>query len=104
MGLVGVYALATPGLAALREYARRWLPGVDADVFGHGFKFVPAIGRVLADLAGDGTRPDPRFAFAQSTSRKELHPRAARPRSCTPGAPTSPPSGSTDRSASRSAA
>jgi sarcosine oxidase len=116
----GIYGLATPGegikvgfhgvgpevdpdhrdftpepaqLAALREYARRWLPGVDADVFtpisctytttpdstfvldrhgpvvvatgfsGHGFKFVPAIGRVLADLALDGTRPDPRFAF-----------------------------------------
>ena len=32
---------------------------------GHGFKFVPAIGRVLADLAVDGTRPDPRFAFAR---------------------------------------
>ncbi len=30
---------------------------------GHGFKFVPAIGRVLADLAVDGTRPDRRFAF-----------------------------------------
>ncbi|MEV4513227.1 FAD-dependent oxidoreductase [Dactylosporangium sp. NPDC049525] len=118
----GIYGLATPGegikvgfhgvgpevdpdhrdftpepaqLAALREYARRWLPGVDADVFtpisctytttpdatfvldrhgpvvvatgfsGHGFKFVPAIGRVLADLATDGPRPDPRFAFAR---------------------------------------
>lgn len=118
----GIYGLATPGqgikigfhgvgpevdpdhrdfapeptqLAALREYARQWLPGVDADVVapmsctytttpdsnfvldrhgpvvvatgfsGHGFKFVPAIGRVLADLAIDGTRPDPRFAFAR---------------------------------------
>ncbi|GIF21809.1 sarcosine oxidase [Actinoplanes tereljensis] len=118
----GIYGLATPGegikvgfhgigpevdpdhrdftpepnqLAALRDYARTWLPGVDADDFtpisctytttpdsnfvldrlgpvvvatgfsGHGFKFVPAIGRVLADLAVDGTRPDPRFTFAR---------------------------------------
>jgi sarcosine oxidase len=118
----GIYGLATPGegikvgfhsvgpevdpdhrdftpepgqLAALREYARQWLPGVDADVLtpisctytttpnsdfvldrrgpvvvatgfsGHGFKFVPAIGRVLADLAVDGTHPDRRFAFAR---------------------------------------
>ncbi|MBB5866835.1 glycine/D-amino acid oxidase-like deaminating enzyme [Allocatelliglobosispora scoriae] len=118
----GIYGLATPGqgikvgfhgagpevdpdrrdltpepgrLAALREYARQWLPGVDADVVvpmsctytttpdsnfvldrrgpvivatgfsGHGFKFVPATGRVLADLALDGTRPDRRFAFAR---------------------------------------
>jgi sarcosine oxidase len=118
----GIYGLATPGegikvgfhgvgpevdpdqrdftpepgqLAALREYARRWLPGVDPDSFdpisctytttpdahfvldrqgpivvatgfsGHGFKFVPAIGRVLADLALGTARPDPRFAFVR---------------------------------------
>jgi sarcosine oxidase len=82
-------------LAALVEYARQWLPGVDPEAFrsisctyttspdstfvldrqgpivvatgfsGHGFKFVPAIGRVLADLAVSGTRPDARFAFAR---------------------------------------
>ena len=75
-------------LAALQEYARTWLPGVDADSFeavsctytttpdedfvldrigpvvigagfsGHGFKFTPVIGRILADLA-TGTRPAP---------------------------------------------
>ena len=75
-------------LAALQRYAREWLPGVDADDLvpisctyttspdsnfvidrvgpvvvgagfsGHGFKFTPAIGRVLADLAdGVGTAP-----------------------------------------------
>ncbi|MET7402682.1 FAD-dependent oxidoreductase [Dactylosporangium sp. NPDC005572] len=122
----GVYGLATPGegikvgfhgvgpevdpdrrdftpepgqLAALRAYARRWLPGVDADVFapisctytttpdanfvldrhgpvvvatgfsGHGFKFTPAIGRVLADLALDGPRPDRRFGFDRHIDR-----------------------------------
>ncbi|WP_285240587.1 FAD-dependent oxidoreductase [Pseudarthrobacter sp. MEB009] len=75
-------------LAALQSYARTWLPGVDADAFeaisctytstpdedfvldrigpvvigagfsGHGFKFTPVIGRILADLA-TGTRPAP---------------------------------------------
>lgn len=67
-------------LEALRRYARDWFPGLDADSFeaisctytstdsgnfildrfgpvvvgagfsGHGFKFTPAIGRILADL------------------------------------------------------
>jgi sarcosine oxidase len=80
-------------LATLRTYARTWLPGVDADNFtpisctytttpdstfvldrqgpvvvaagfsGHGFKFVPAVGRVLADLAITGERPSSKFAF-----------------------------------------
>lgn len=76
-------------LAALQRYAREWLPGVDADRFedisctytstpdsnfvltsagpvtigagfsGHGFKFTPAIGRILADLSdGTGSAPD----------------------------------------------
>jgi sarcosine oxidase len=77
-------------LAALQEYARTWLPGVDADSFeavsctytttpdedfildrvgpvvigagfsGHGFKFTPVIGRILADLA-TGTRDAPKI-------------------------------------------
>ncbi|PJJ62316.1 FAD-dependent oxidoreductase [Compostimonas suwonensis] len=68
-------------LEALRRYVREWLPGADADRFvdisctyttspdsnfvldrvgpvvvgagfsGHGFKFTPAVGRILADLA-----------------------------------------------------
>jgi len=67
-------------LAALQRYAREWLPGVDAESFvpisctyttspdsdfvldrvgpvvvaagfsGHGFKFTPTVGRILADL------------------------------------------------------
>ncbi len=75
-------------LAALQHYARTWLPGVDAESFaaisctytttpdedfildrigpvvigagfsGHGFKFTPVVGRILADLA-TGTRPAP---------------------------------------------
>jgi sarcosine oxidase len=75
-------------LADLQRYARDWLPGVDADAVtpisctytttpdehfvldrigpivvgagfsGHGFKFTPVIGRILADLA-DGSGPAP---------------------------------------------
>lgn len=75
-------------LAALQRYAAAWLPGVDADACepisctytmtqgedfvldrsgsivvgagfsGHGFKFVPTIGRILADLV-DGTSTAP---------------------------------------------
>ncbi|WP_236940933.1 FAD-dependent oxidoreductase [Frondihabitans sp. 762G35] len=82
-------------LAALRRYASEWLPGVDADRFdeisctytstdttdfvldrvgpitvgagfsGHGFKFTPAVGRILADLATSGQRPAARFALAR---------------------------------------
>ena len=75
-------------MAALQRYARTWLPGVDADSLteisctytttvdenfildrigplvigagfsGHGFKFTPVVGRILADLAtGEGTAP-----------------------------------------------
>jgi sarcosine oxidase len=75
-------------LAALQRYAREWLPGTDPESFveisctytstpdsnfslrsigpltvgagfsGHGFKFTPVIGRILADLAeGVDTRP-----------------------------------------------
>jgi sarcosine oxidase len=89
--------------AALVRYANEWLPGVDAqdnvpisctytttesedfvlDRFGpvvvgagfsgHGFKFTPAIGRVLADLA-DGTPAPPRFAAARTqTSGGGIH-------------------------------
>jgi sarcosine oxidase len=79
-------------LAALQRYAREWLPGVDADALtaisctytstddtdfvldrvgpvvigagfsGHGFKFVPTVGRILADLVDGSGRPDARFA------------------------------------------
>ncbi|WP_426988771.1 FAD-dependent oxidoreductase [Pseudarthrobacter sp. Y6] len=80
-------------LAALQDYARTWLPCVDADSFeaisctytttpdedfildrigpvvigagfsGHGFKFTPVVGRILADLA-TGTRPAPQVFSA----------------------------------------
>jgi len=76
-------------LRALQRYAREWLPGVDADSLvdmsctytltddenfvldrigpivvgagfsGHGFKFTPAVGRVLADLVlGEAAAPE----------------------------------------------
>jgi sarcosine oxidase len=76
----------------LADYARRWLPGVDADravatpclydttpthdpvidrvgdvilaygFSGHGFKFAPAVGELVADLA-EGAKPPERFAL-----------------------------------------
>ncbi|WP_370454076.1 FAD-dependent oxidoreductase [Frondihabitans sp. PhB188] len=82
-------------LEALRRYAADWLPGVDPDDFaeisctytstdttdfvldrvgpvtvgagfsGHGFKFTPTVGRILADLATAGDRPPSRFALAR---------------------------------------
>jgi len=82
-------------LAALQRYAREWLPGVDPDVFteisctytttpdsdfvidrvgpltigagfsGHGFKFTPAVGRALADLALGGAPAHPAFCLAR---------------------------------------
>ena len=82
---------------ALQNYARRWLPGVDPDSLtdisctytttadenfildrigpviigagfsGHGFKFTPVVGRILADLAtGEGPSP---AAFSASRPR-----------------------------------
>jgi sarcosine oxidase len=81
-------------LAALQRYAREWLPGVDADAVvpisctytttpdshfvldrvgpivvgagfsGHGFKFTPVVGRVLADLV-DGLAAPELFSLAR---------------------------------------
>lgn len=87
-------------LEALRAYARSWLPGVDAEVAdpisctytttanedflldrigpvvvgagfsGHGFKFAPAVGRILADLAcDDGSRTPDAFALPVARAR-----------------------------------
>jgi sarcosine oxidase len=83
--------------AALQRYAREWLPGVDSDAAsaisctyttapdsnfvldrvgpvvvaagfaGHGFKFVPSVGRILADLV-DG-KPAPTL-FALGAARQ----------------------------------
>jgi sarcosine oxidase len=86
-------AVDEASLRAMRDYARRWLPGVDAEraepspclytltddhdfvvdrrgpltvaagFSGHGFKFAPAVGELLADLVA-GVRPAPdRFAL-----------------------------------------
>ncbi|MEJ3745977.1 N-methyl-L-tryptophan oxidase [Actinomycetes bacterium KLBMP 9797] len=85
---------AEEGSRMLRDYVRRWLPGLDPDTAapisclydntssrdfvidrvgpvtvatgfsGHGFKFVPVIGRIVADLV-TGARPAPqRFTLA----------------------------------------
>lgn len=81
-------------LLALQRYAREWLPGADADDFtaisctyttspdsnfildrvgpvvvgagfsGHGFKFTPSVGRILADLVDGTSRPASMFSLA----------------------------------------
>lgn len=86
-------------LAALSDYVRRWVPGVNADALtpisctyattpdsnfvidrsgpvvvaagfsGHGFKFVPAIGRLLADLTVDKDAPA-LFSFRSHSAEK----------------------------------
>ncbi len=87
--------------AALQDYVRQWVPGVDADAptpisctyattpdsnfvidrvgpvavaagfSGHGFKFVPAIGRLLADLTIDKDAPA-LFSFRSHSAEKVL--------------------------------
>ncbi|WP_448810713.1 FAD-dependent oxidoreductase [Agromyces bauzanensis] len=87
------FAAEPEQLAALQRYAREWLPGVDADAVtpisctytttpdehfvldrigpvvvgagfsGHGFKFTPVVGRILADLV-DGSGPAPELFAA----------------------------------------
>jgi sarcosine oxidase len=82
-------------LKLLQRYAREWLPGVDSDSFteisctytttpdsafvldrvgpvvvgagfsGHGFKFTPVVGRVLADLALGRSEAHPTFSLAR---------------------------------------
>ncbi|WP_273654035.1 FAD-dependent oxidoreductase [Cellulomonas fimi] len=91
-------------LAQLRQYVRTWVPGADPDSFGpvsctytttpdhdfvldrrgrvvvaagfsgHGFKFAPAVGRVLADLATE----DPDGPTRATAARFALH-RTAQP-------------------------
>lgn len=97
-------------LRALADYARQWLPGVDADVFteisctytstedenfildrigpivigagfsGQGFKFTPAVGQILADLAdGSGSAPAAFSAGRRIRSRTFAHARSLMP-------------------------
>ncbi|MCS5732976.1 FAD-dependent oxidoreductase [Herbiconiux daphne] len=86
-------------LAALRRYAGEWLPGVDPDAFaeisctytstrdshfvidrigpvavgagfsGHGFKFTPVVGRLLADLV-DGIRAPAMFSLRAARNKR----------------------------------
>lgn len=87
------YAPEAGRLATLLDYVRDWIPGVDVDAWtpisctytttpnedfvidavdelvvaagfsGHGFKFAPLVGQLLAELALDGARPPQRFAL-----------------------------------------
>lgn len=91
-------------LRRLRDYARDWLPGVDPDraepmtclytltadqdfvvdrvgpltvaggFSGHGFKFAPAIGELVADLVEGRRGPPDRFALARTRSPQPAGP------------------------------
>lgn len=91
-------------LAQLRQYVRTWVPGADPDAFvpvsctytttpdhdfvldrrgrvvvaagfsGHGFKFAPAVGRVLADLATEDPDGPTRAAAARFALRRTALP------------------------------
>lgn len=88
-------------LAALQDYARAWVPGVDPDhpepitctytltpdqhfvidragpitvlagFSGHGFKFAPAVGVMAADLVLEGRSADALFALGDRTAPDE---------------------------------
>lgn len=90
----------SPSIETIQEYAREWLPGVDADVVepisctyttapdslfvcdrvdrvvvlagfaGEGYKFVPAIGRLGADLV-DGAAALPAFALDRDLGERD---------------------------------
>lgn len=93
------HELVDEQIRALQAYAARWLPGVDPERFetvsctysntededfildrfgpitvgagfsGHGFKFVPAIGEHLADLATGACSTEPTFAANRKITR-----------------------------------
>ncbi|MEV7397864.1 FAD-dependent oxidoreductase [Aeromicrobium sp. NPDC092404] len=88
------FAVVDEEVEALRAYAAAWVPGVApesldpgtclygglaeddflidrtgrltvaAGFSGHGFKFVPLVGTMVADLVAGTTEPEPRFAIA----------------------------------------
>lgn len=92
------FALVADEVDDLRAYADEWVPGVDpsslasdtclygglaeddfvidrvgrltvaAGFSGHGFKFVPLVGRMVADLVAGTARPEPRFTLSAHRS------------------------------------
>lgn len=86
----------------LRAYAAAWVPGVDpssldtdtclygglaeddflidrlgrltiaAGFSGHGFKFVPLVGRMVADLVAGTARPEPRFTVSAHQTQPKV--------------------------------
>ena len=88
------FAVVDAEVDALRTYVREWVPGVDPETLdvgtclygglaehdfiidrtgrltvaagfsGHGFKFVPLVGRMAADLVAGAAAPEPRFTIA----------------------------------------
>jgi sarcosine oxidase len=96
------FAVVPEELEDLRAYASEWLPGVDpstleattclygalaegdfvidragpvtiaAGFSGHGFKFVPLVGRMVADLVAGTATAEPRFAIEAHQSKPKV--------------------------------
>ncbi|MDX6232734.1 MAG: sarcosine oxidase [Nocardioidaceae bacterium] len=88
------FTLVDEEVDSLRSYVREWVPGVDPETLdagtclygglaeddfiidrtarrtvaagfsGHGFKFVPLVGRMVADLVAGSADPEPRFTVS----------------------------------------
>jgi sarcosine oxidase len=96
------FAVVPDEVEDLRAYAAGWLPGVDpstletttclygalaendfiidrsgpvtvaAGFSGHGFKFVPLVGQLVADLVAGTSTAEPRFAFSAHRSKPKV--------------------------------
>jgi sarcosine oxidase len=96
------FTLVDDEVDALREYVRDWVPGVDpesleagtclygglaeddfiidrsgrvtvaAGFSGHGFKFVPLVGRIVADLVAGASTAEPRFTLSAHQSKPKV--------------------------------
>lgn len=96
------FAVVPEEVADLRAYASEWLPGVDpstldattclygalaeddfiidrsgpvtvaAGFSGHGFKFVPLVGQMVADLVEGAPHPEPRFTLSARQSKPKV--------------------------------
>jgi sarcosine oxidase len=69
MGAVAAYHLAARGASVLGRHPEHDNVCVAAGFSGHGFKFVPVVGEILADLALTGATAHPIALFAPAFAR-----------------------------------